>query len=337
MSGEMMTKEAKGLKSTSNNEAGILRRIVSAPEFSVFIPLLLLIVLTGVIKPIFFANSNVMSVLRALAFYAIIAIGETLVLLVAEVDISVGQIAGLGAIISTWFMTKGGVDPLTALLIAIVLCGILGLINGVLVSYVKLSAFITTIGMLYIAKGFKFIISKGYPIYPLPESINKFGTAEPLGTSWALIIAVILLIIFDFVLRKTAYGRKLYAVGDNKEVARLAGINVARIKISAFVISAMLACISGYLLAAQIHTGQAGIGDGWELQAVAAVAVGGISLAGGAGTIFGAALGVVFIAVLNNSLVLLKIDANVQTVLIGVVMLAAVIADVIKRSRKVKS
>jgi ribose transport system permease protein len=318
------------------HKQSLLARMSSIPEVGVIIPLLLLIAITGILAPRFFLSNNIISILKWLAFASIVAIGETIVLLVAEVDISVGQMAGVAAITYGWLMTAGKLNPILSLVLALSVCAILGLVNGILVAHVKLSAFITTIGMLYIGKGLKYIISKGYPIYPLPDSVNKFGAAQPLGISWALIIAVILVIVFDQILRRTVYGRKLYSVGDNKEVAALAGINVKMIKISAFVICAVLAGIAGCLLAAQIHSIGVDIGEGWELSAVAAVAVGGVSLAGGAGSVLGGAIGVVFISVLNNSLVLLKIDPNVQTVLIGVVMLVAVATDVIKRNRKVK-
>jgi ribose transport system permease protein len=326
----------EGVNRKSIQRQGLLSRLFSIPEFGVIIPLFVLIAITGILAPRFFMSNNIVSILKWLAFYSIVAIGETIVLLVAEVDISVGQVAGVAAIVFGWFMTKGDLNPVLALVIALVVCAVLGSINGILVAYFKLSAFIATIGMLYIAKGLKFIISKGYPIYPLPDSVNKFGSAEPFGLSWALIIAVIMVIVFDQIMRRTVYGRKLYAVGDNREVAALSGINVKKIKVSAFIICAVLAGIAGCLLVPQLHSVDSAIGEGWELATVASVAVGGVSLAGGFGTVLGAAIGVVFIAVLNNSIVLLKIDANLQTVLIGIVMLIAVGADVMKRNRKVK-
>ena len=334
-----MSNGERFLRDTSSGKTSVkdfFGSMLATQEAGVLIPMILLVAVTGILKPDFFAGNNLSAILRGLPFYAIIAVGETLVILLGEIDISVGQIAGLTSVTSTYMMTHG-INPVLSIVLALAICAVLGLINGVSVTYLKLSAFITTIGMYYIARGFKFIITKGYPVYPIPQSVGAFGVAEPLGLSWAFLIAIVLLLAFDFILRKTIYGRKLYAVGDNKEVAALAGINVRWTKISVFIISAVLAGFSGFLLSAQIKTGQPSMGDGWELQAIAAAAVGGISLAGGAGTMLGTALGVIFIAVLNNSLVLLSVDTNVQTVLIGVVMLAAVTMDTIKRSRKIKS
>ena len=155
--------------------------------------------------------------------------------------------------------------------------------------------------------------------------------------SWPFIVALLLILIFDVILRRTVYGRKIYAVGDNKEVARLAGINVRSITVSAFCISSLMAGIAGILLACQYRVGQPSTGDGWELQAIAAAAVGGISMAGGAETMMGTLIGVTFVACLNNGLIVMGADTNVQTMLIGVFMLGAVALDMFKRSRKIRA
>ena len=233
-------------------------------------------------------------------------------------------------------MTNGLNVPLSIFL-ALAVCGVIGLINGNVVTRLKVSSFIATIGMLYIARGVNMYITKGYPIYPLPDVVNRIGNAEPLGISVAFIIAIILLVIFDTVLRHTTYGRKLYAVGDNTYVARIAGIGSASIVRSVYVICSVLAGLSGILLSFQLNNGTPTIGNGWELQVIAATAVGGISLNGGSGTILGTAIGVVILSTLNNSLVLLSIDTQVQTIMIGVVMIAAVTFDTMKRNRKLKA
>jgi ribose transport system permease protein len=313
------------------------KQIFRIQEMSIIITLIILVAITGIIKPNFFMGNNLLSILRYMAFIGIICVGESICLLLGEFDISMGQLAGLGAIITTWMMTSGGLPPIIALFVSIIGCAILGFVNGFFVAKVGLSAFITTIGMTYVAKGLKYIISKGYPIYPLPDAVSNFGLATPLGLSWAIIISIILYIVFGFILAKTTYGRKIYAVGDNKEVAKIAGINIVAIKISGFIISGIVSCLAGSLLAFQINTGQATIGEGWELQAVAAASVGGISLAGGKGTMLGMVIGVLLISVLNNSLVLLKIDSNVQTVVIGIVLLAAVTLDIYRNNRKMRS
>jgi len=317
------------------NTQSLFKRIMSKSEVGVIIPLIFLIIFTGLLRPNFFSVNNISAILRSLAFIGIVAIGETLVILVGEIDISVGQVAGLGAILGTWFMTHN-VPVIPSILITLAICSLVGIVNGVLVSYIKVSAFIATIGMLYMVRGTKLYITKGYPVYPIPDSINTFGSETPLGISWSFIICIVLFIVFDIILRKTVYGRKVYAVGDNKDVARLAGINVRWVKISAFVFASVLSALSGILLAAQLHSGTHTIGEGWELNVIAATAVGGISLTGGAGSMGGTVIGVFILAILTNSLILLGIDTQIQTILTGMVMVGAVILDIIKRSRKVK-
>jgi ribose transport system permease protein len=313
-----------------------LKRFMSHSETGTLIILAVLIIGTGLLNKNFYSLNNVTSILRALAFIMIVAIGETLVIITGEIDISVGSVAGLGAVLAPWFMTNGLNVPLSIVL-ALVICGVIGFINGTVVTRLKVSSFIATIGMLYIARGVNMYITKGYPIYPLPDVVNNIGNSEPLGISVAFIIAIFLIIIFDTVLRRTVYGRKLYAVGDNTYVARIAGIDSERIKRSVYMICGVLAGLSGILLSAQLNNGTPTIGNGWELQVIAATAVGGISLNGGSGTILGTAIGVIILSTLNNSLVLLGIDTQVQTILTGVVMIAAVTFDTMKRSRKLKA
>lgn len=322
-------------KPTENRFQGVLKSLFSKSEVGIFIPLVILIVFTGLLRPNFFSINNIAAVLRALAFLGIVAIGETLVILLGEIDISVGQVAGLGAVLGTWFMVHD-VPVLASILLTLVLCGLVGMTNGILVSYVKVSAFITTIGMLYIVRGVKLFITKGYPIYPIPKEINDFGAATPLKISWAFIICIVLFFTFGIILAKTVYGRKLYTVGDNKDVARLVGIKVERVKISAFILCSMLASLAGILLTAQLQSGTHTIGEGWELNVIAATAVGGISLTGGAGSMLGTVIGVFILQILTNSLILLGIDSNIQTILTGMVMIGAVILDIVKRNRKIK-
>ena len=301
-------------------KTSLVKKIFRFQELSIIVSLLVLMGITGILRPNFFQVNNLVSIVSYAAFIGIITIGMSNLLLMAQFDISMGQMAGLGAIISTWLMTTGGIPPVFALLIGMICCGVLGAINGFFVGKIGLSSFITTIAMTYVAKGLKYIISRGYPIYPLPEKVAQFGLAKPLGLSSAILITIGLMFVFGIVLAKTVYGRKIYMVGDNEHVARLAGVNVLRIKLAGFITSAMLSALAGSLLAFQINTGQASIGEGWELQAVAAASVGGVSLSGGKGTVIGMATGVLLISVLNNSLVLLGIDSNIQTILIGVVL-----------------
>ena len=191
--------------------------------------------------------------------------------------------------------------------------------------------------MLYIAKGITFLISKGYTIYPLPEVVKTFGTAEPFSTSWSFVVFVILAIIAHIVLSKTTYGRELYVVGGNPEVARLAGISPAKIQMAGFVLVGMCAALGGMLLMSRIVTGNPTIGLGWELNVIAGVVIGGVSLFGGSGSIPGAVLGLLIMQVVNNGLVVINVDPYWQTVSVGLIMIIAVAIDVLRRKSKMAS
>lgn len=315
----------------------LIKRIAHSPEVGIFIPLLSICVITTVINPSFATATNLLTVLKMLAFIAIVALGESLVIIVAEIDISVGKLAGLGTMIFAYMLIVAKQGVLVAALSALLVGTAAGFINGFMVTYLGLSNFIATIGMFYVAGGARYLLTKGYPLYPLPYNLGDIGKATPLGLSWSVIIAVILFVIVGLMLKKTIFGRRLYATGDNKEVAALAGINVKWMKISAYMICGFLASLAGILLAIETNSGLPASGEGWEFKAIASCAVGGISLAGGMGSALGVAIGVIIINVLDNSLIMLGVDSNLQKVATGVVLAGAVIFDMVKRRRKVKA
>ncbi|MFD0714706.1 ABC transporter permease [Paenibacillus sp. GCM10027626] len=305
-------------------------------EVGAIIPLVILVIAFSLLNPSFLSFDNIGSILRSSAFIGLVAIGQTLVILTGEIDISVGSVAGLGAISGAWMMTHG-IHPALAVLLCILVCAVAGMVNGVLSVKFGIPSFIATIGMLYIAKGFTNIITNGYPIYPLPDAINTFSSLSPLGTSWAFLCFFVLIIVFHIILTKTVYGRNLYVTGDNKEVARLAGISVMKMKLSAFILCSVLSGLAGTLMSFELLTGSPTIGSGWELLVVASVVVGGISLLGGSGSMIGAFIGVMILMILNNGMIFLGINTHWQTVTIGVVMITAVLIDMFNRRKRVAS
>jgi len=312
-----------------------LRRLLAIPEVGVLIPLLGFAFLFYTLNPVFLSVTNITTILRAMSFIGIIAIGQTLLLISGAFDLSVGSTAGLAAIICSYAMVRLNLPIPVAVLAGLGTGAIVGLVNGFSVLKLGVPAFIATLGMLYIAKGIAFLISKGYTIYPLPEAVNQFGTAEPFGTSWSFVIFVVLAVIAHFVLSKTTYGRKLYAVGGNPEVARLAGISPAAIQMSGFVLVGICASLGGMSLMARIVTGNPTIGLGWELNVIAGVVIGGVSLFGGAGSIPGAVIGLLIMQVVTSGLVVVGVDPYWQTVAVGVIMITAVAIDILRRRSKI--
>lgn len=285
------------------------------------------IVILGWMNPAFLTGSAARSILVAAAAIGIIAVGQAYLLVAGEFDLSVGSVAALSAIVAAQLMTSS--LPLVLALAAGVGVGAgVGLVNGVLTVKVGLPAFIVTLGMLFVARGAALVIPRGgQPIYPLPDAVTEIGKGSLLGLPLVVWVLLALVVLADLVLRFSAYGRRLYATGGNVNTAALAGINTDRVKMSAFVVVGTLSSVAGLLVMSRLGRGQPTIGVGWELQVIAAVVVGGLSLFGGIGTIFGAFLGVLFLQIVTTGLVFMGVDASLQPVAIGVVMIVAVSLD----------
>jgi ribose transport system permease protein len=272
--------------------------------------------------------------LRAVAFIGIIAVAQTWLIVVGEIDLSVGSVAGLSAVVAAWLMKNAGWPMELGLVAGLVTGAVAGLCNGLIAVRLGIPAFIATLGMLYIARGLNYLLCKGYPIYPLPERLSAFGKAEPFGVSWAFVILVGTVVLGDFCLRKTVFGRQVLATGGNAEVARIAGINTQAVKIICYVQTGMLAALAGMLLMAQLNVGQPEIGNGWELDVIASVVIGGVSLFGGVGTVAGTFLGLLIMQVVRSGLVVSGVNTHWQTVAVGVIMIGAVGLDLLRRRAK---
>jgi ribose transport system permease protein len=323
-----------------DNEPGLVvpsapsrvRRALAISEAGVIVSLVALVVVFYLLEPAFLSGTNIRSMLSAISFVGIIAVGQTLLLVAGEFDLSVGSVAGLSAIVSAWLMTKGGLPVPLGLLGGVATGALVGLINGVLVVGIGIPAFIATLGTLYAAQGFKYVITNGYPIYPLPGVIGRIGSADVLfGLGWSFVILVVLAIVGDLVLRRTTVGRNLYATGGNEEVARLVGIGTARYKVICFMVVGMLSAVAGMLVLADGASGTPGIGEGWELTVIAGVVIGGVSLFGGVGTVAAGIIGMLLLQVVQSGLVVVGVNPNWQTVAVGLIMVLAVGVDIARR------
>lgn len=313
----------------------LLRKIWAIPEAGIFVPLVLLTLVFFCVNPGFLGANSVAAMLRALTFVGIIAVGQTWLMVAGGIDLSVGSVAGLCAIVSSWLMKTQG-WPVEAGLLAGLSVGLLaGLVNGLVTVRLGIPAFIATLGMLYVARGLNYLLCQGYPIYPIPDALKQLGRAEPFGLSWAFVIFVLLAAAGDFCLRRTVYGRMAYATGGNAEVARIAGINTQRVQISCYVLTGGMAALAGMLLMSQLNVGQPEIGVGWELDVIASVVIGGVSLFGGVGTVVGTFLGLLLMQVVRSGLVVSGVSTHWQTVAVGVIMVTAVGVDLLRRRTKI--
>jgi ribose transport system permease protein len=313
---------------------GSFRKVLAVPEVGIFLPLVAFTLLFYAVDPALLSRNNIGAMLRGVSFVGVIAVGQTLLMIAGELDLSVGSVAGLCAIVSSWLMKHAGWPVEAAVLAGLLTGGLVGLVNGLVAVRLGLPAFIATLGMLYIARGLNYLICQGYPIYPLPDSLKAFGAADTLGTSWSFVIFIGVVILGDFCLRRTVFGRMICATGGNREVARIAGINTGLVKIVCYVLTGMLAALGGILLMARIHVGQPEIGVGWELEVIASVVIGGVSLFGGVGTVAGTLLGLLIMQIVRSGLVLVGVDTHLQTVAVGAIMIIAVGVDLLRRRAK---
>lgn len=309
-----------------------LTRLVAVGEVGVLLALIVLVAFFYMMEPAFLSERNIRAILRVVSFIGIIAIGQTILLVCGEFDLSVGAVAGLSAVCSAKLMTALALPVPLALLGGVMVGAGVGLVNGLVVVKFKIPAFIQTLGMLFIGQGLIQVVTNGYPVYPLPAVISDIGYASIVfGLGWSFVFFVIAALGADFVLRRTVLGRNMYATGGNPEVARLVGIDTARYKIGAFMTVGALAAVAGMFVMADLASGTTSIGSGWELNVIAGVVVGGVSLFGGAGTMAGGLIGVLLLQVVTSGLVVVGVNANWQQIAVGVIMVMAVGLDILRR------
>ena len=292
------------------------------------ITLLALCVVTTLLTDRFLSPINLNNILVQSSIMAVIAMGMTFVIVGGGFDLSVGSTAALSACVAAMVMLQMGI---AAGVIAGVLAGaFVGLVNGIIIAYLKVNPFITTLGTMVLFRGVVFLITGGAPVAGpegLSSSFVAFGSARFLGIHALVWVPIILLIVLSWVMHATPYGRHIYATGGGREAAYLSGIPVARITASTYVICGALAGVAGVMLAARLQSGQPTAGEFYELTAIAAVVLGGAALHGGEGTLYKSVIGVFIMIILGNSLNLLNVDSYWQRVAVGAVIIAAAAAD----------
>ncbi|WP_128819032.1 ABC transporter permease/substrate-binding protein [Streptomyces sp. S063] len=292
--------------------------------------LVVLVVAMSLLSGDFLTTQNLLNVGVQAAVTAILAFGVTFVIVSAGIDLSVGSVAALSATVLAWSATSAGVPVVLAVALAIVTGIACGFVNGALISYGKLPPFIATLAMLSIARGLSLVISQGSPI-AFPESVSRLG--DTLG-GWLPVPVLVMIamgLITALILGRTFIGRSMYAIGGNEEAARLSGLRVKRQKIVIYALSGLFAAVAGIVLASRLVSAQPQAAQGYELDAIAAVVIGGASLAGGVGKASGTLIGALILAVLRNGLNLLSVSAFWQQVVIGVVIALAVLLDTLRR------
>jgi sugar transport system permease protein len=333
-----MTTDKKAAVTVTDD--GTERREAQVGKFRTFIgrsglllALIILFVILAAVAPNFLSARNMFNVLRQVSFVGIIACGMTVALIGAEVDLSVGSVVALTSSLLGVLSVKLGWPLVPAIIVCLVEATLVGTFAGWIRVRWDVPGLIVTIALMLSLRGVAYVLTNAFPIPITNEGFAFLGSGYIVGVPFPAIIFLATMGVFGFITTRTVYGRSVYAVGGNAEATRLSGIPVNRVRITIFATTGFLAAMSGVLLTARLNSGYAGVGVGWEFDCIAAVIIGGTSLFGGEGSMFGTLLGVLFIGLLGNGMVLLGVNPYLQDVARGVIILGAVLLSALQRPK----
>jgi ribose transport system permease protein len=301
--------------------------------FGIFIVLLVLIIFFSIKSENFLVTGNLLVIARQVSMLGIAAVGMAFVLLLGGIDLSIGSQITLVNIVAAWLMVKGNLNPILASLAAIALSTAIGFFNGVVIARVKIPAIIVTLSMLIMLEGLAYMICGGLPIFGFPKSFSVLGQGYIGSIPIPVIVMILIMIIGAIILNSTYFGRYFYAVGGNEEAANLSGINVAHVKYLVYSLSGLFAGIAGIVMLSRTNSGQVLAGKGFELDALTACVLGGVSVNGGYGKISNVVAGILILGVLSNGMVLLNASQYTQMVIKGAVLMLAVGFDCLQKIR----
>ncbi|GAB3009679.1 ribose ABC transporter permease [Cyclobacterium sediminis] len=314
-----------------------IKKNLNIAQFQSLMALFILCLCLALMTDNFMTTDNFWNVMRQISVNVCISVGMTLVILTAGIDLSVGSILAFSGAITAGLLSNGisipsinlfiGFTVLGAVLVGLLVGGGLGFINGYTITKFKVPPFVATLAMLTMARGFTMLWTKGHPISGLGETFGFLGTGWFLGIPMPVWISGIVVVTAIVLTGKTRFGRYIYAIGGNENASLLSGIPIAKVKIWVYALAGILAAVGGILVTARLDSAQPNAGFSYELDAIAAVVIGGTSLSGGRGTILGTVLGAIIIGVLNNGLILMSVSPFWQQVIKGLVILLAVIID----------
>ena len=302
----------------------------NVPQLSISIAFVVVFIVFSLCTSSFLTSSNIVNMLRQSSTNLIIAIGMTYVLILGGIDLSVGSIACLSAIVGASLMTGStgaGTDLfaplplLPSMLVAVVLAALCGLLNGLVITRLSLPPFIVTMAMQSIARGVALVYSGGYPVSALPETATQIARGDVIGIPYTVLIMAVILAMMWFILRCSKFGRYVFAIGGNEECARLSGVKVKTVKVIVYAVSGIMSGLAGLLVAFKMASAQPTLGNSYELDAITAVALGGTSLAGGKGNMLGTVIGCLFLTVLSTGFTILSISPYWQQIFKGIILL----------------
>lgn len=306
------------------------------------IVLLVMIGIAGVASPYFLDTYNLQSLIRDLAFIGMIGIAQSLLLLIGELDLSVGKIASLCGILAGMMMVQYGVNPWIALGFSLFLGLLFGFLNGMIITKLRLNSMVATIGMQGVYGGINLVLTKGKAITGIPAEIYILGKGNLGPIPFPFVFCLIVLIFVLFMVKKTKTGRYIYAIGNSREAAKILGIKVDKIRVMIYSIVGLISSVAGILYVARLGSSQSAIGENWPMNSIAASVIGGVALTGGVGNPAGALIGAAIISIIQNMIVLFGVNVYWQSAVSGIVVVIAISFSSIsgimreKRQKKIK-
>ncbi len=313
----------------SKPRQSVLSRILAVREFGSLAALILMVVIIAVSIPQFRQLENIINVTRNFSFIGIVAMGMTLVILTGGIDLSVGSVWAMSAVLAASLMSQGWL-MIPAICVALLAATLVGFFNGLCVTRLNMSPFVPTLASLAIARSLALVITRGRPISsfgPQQDAFLWIGGGSIFGVPNPVVLFIVVAAILWIVLSRTVWGRRVYAVGGNEKAARLTGLNVRRLKVAVYIISSFCAGLAGIVQASYLSSVTASLATGQELSVIAATVIGGVNLAGGEGTVFGVVIGTIMLEILRNGLLLFGIDPYWQGVFVGAIIIIAVSID----------
>jgi len=309
--------------------------ILMQREFAIIVALFVMLVIFAIVDPIYISSGNLLDIIEQSTINGLLAIGITFAIITGGIDLSVGSTFAI-VIVTVGNMLKAGVPPFIAVLIGLLFGYILGIVNGLLITQMRLQPFIATLGTMSVYRGIAYVITGGWPVLSMPSTYRKMLDGDIIGD---IPISVLILFAFAFVgyiyLKYLRAGMHLYAIGNNEEATRLSGVNVDRLKTMAYGLCGVGAALSGMILLARLGTGEPTAGQGYELNAIAAAAIGGTSLAGGKGSMLGTLLGALLLSALKVGLIVAGVDTFWQFIATGLIIIIAAYFETIQNKIQV--
>ncbi|MCB0052656.1 MAG: ABC transporter permease [Caldilineaceae bacterium] len=328
----------RGWGSEAAPKTGWLRRtwetIIQSQALVLLLFLIIISTIIWLISPRFLEVGNLAVVTRQTSFIALVSLGQMLCLIAGVIDLSVGTTAGFAGICAALLMHNTTMNPYLAMACGLLVGATVGLVNGLLVTRVKLNPFITTLSMSFIISGLILVVTGGWAIPNLPESIQWLGKDSVGSVPVPTIVTLIVAVILAFVLNRTFIGRHIYAIGGNKDAALIVGIQVNRLTTLVYILSGTLSALAGVLMLARLASGQPTVGDTWLLPSFAAPILGGAALNGGAGSVLGTLVGALLMTVIQNAIVMTGMTVYWENVVIGLVLVAAIVLDRVRTAKR---